>query len=134
VSWDVFIMKYPEEAQEIGDIPNDWVPPSLGTGAEVRRILTRTLAGITFSGDGWGCLEGRGFSLETPVSEADDEPVTGVTLFIRGGGAAAAAAVAVTEALGARAIETGSGGFLTADAAEAAFAAWRSYRDTVLRE
>ncbi|WP_333774369.1 hypothetical protein [Streptomyces sp. IBSBF 3136] len=84
---------------------------------------------------GWGDYDGPGFSIGTPVDEADDVPVTGVSLFIHGDGeAAACAALAVADALKARAFDTGSGDFLTADSARSTLDAWRAYRDRVLDE
>ncbi|MGW1072439.1 hypothetical protein [Streptomyces sp. NPDC002537] len=60
-------------------------------------------------------------------------PVTGVGLFIHGGGEAAAhAALAVAEALDARAFATGSGESLTTDSARCAAGAWQAHRDRVV--
>ncbi|MBC2876451.1 MULTISPECIES: hypothetical protein [Streptomyces] len=133
MSWDVFIMRFPPEAEAIDEIPEDWEPPSLGAGRDVRGVLADVLPGIEYSQNGWGDYEGPGFSISTPVNEADDAPVAGVSLFIHGDSEAAAhAALAVADALKARAFETGSGDFLTADCAQSAFDAWRAYRDRVL--
>ncbi|PKW12447.1 hypothetical protein SAMN05428944_0292 [Streptomyces sp. 1222.5] len=133
MSWDVFIMRFPPEAGAIDEIPDDWDPPSLGTGRDVRGALANVRAGIEYSPDGWGDYEGPGFSISTPLNEADDAPVTGVGLFIQGDSEPAAwAALAVADALKARAFDTGSGDFLTADSARAALDAWRAYRDRVL--
>ncbi|MFD7893825.1 hypothetical protein [Streptomyces sp. NPDC059743] len=133
MSWDVFIMRFPPEAGAVDEIPDDWDPPGLGTGRDVRRALAEVLPGIEYSESGWGGYEGPNFSISTPVNEADDVPVAGVSLFIHGDGEAAAhAALAVADVLKARAFDTGSGDFLTADSARSAFGAWRAYRDRVL--
>lgn len=125
-------MKFPPEAGAIDEIPDDWDPPSLGVGREVRGVLAEVPPSIEYSPNGWGDYEGPGFSISTPVNEADDAPVAGVSLFIHGGvEAATRAALAVADALKARAFETGSGNFLTADSARSALDAWRAYRDRV---
>ncbi|WP_234317810.1 hypothetical protein [Streptomyces rimosus] len=112
---------------------DDWDPPSLGTGREIRAALDACPPGIICTEDGWGDYEGPGFSLSTPVKEADDALVTGVGLVIHGGGEAAAhAALAVSDRLNARAVATGTDGFLTADSARSAFGAWRAYRDRIV--
>ena len=135
MSWDVFIMRFPPEAESIDQIADDWNPPSLGTGREIRAVLTALLAGIEYTTSGWGDYEGPGFSISTPINEADDESVSGVSLFIHGDSDAAAhAALALADALGARAFETGSGDFLTAESAHSAFDTWRAYRDRVLAQ
>ncbi|MEU2825292.1 hypothetical protein ABZ763_24245 [Streptomyces bacillaris] len=133
MSWDVFIMQFPPEAGAIDEIPEDWDPPSLGTGRDVRGVLAKVLTGIEYSPNGWGDYEGPGFSISTPVNEADDAPVAGVSLLIHGDTEAAVpAALAVADALKARAFETGSGDFLAAESARSAWDAWCAYRDRVL--
>ncbi|MYQ96769.1 hypothetical protein GTY20_38880 [Streptomyces sp. SID4946] len=135
MSWDVFIMRFPSEAGAIDEIPDDWDPPSLGTGRDVRGVLAKVLPDIEYAPNGWGDYEGPGFSISTPVNEADDVPVAGVSLFIHGDSEAAVpAALAVADALKARAFETGAGDFLAADSARSAWDAWRAYRDRVLDE
>jgi hypothetical protein len=133
VSWDVFIMRFPPEAESIDQIADDWDPPSLGTGREIRALLTDLLPGIEYTASGWGDYEGPGFSISTPINEAHDEPVGGVSLFIHGDSDAAAHA-ALADALDARAFETGSGDFLTTESAHSAFDTWRAYRDRVLAQ
>jgi hypothetical protein len=133
MSWDVFIMAFPPEIQDLGQVADDWEPPSLGTGEHVRNILSEVLPGIVYSAGGFGDYDGPGFSLSTPVNEADEDQVTCISLFIHGGGPEAAnAALAIAEALNARAFGTGTGKFLSSESAESDLAAWRSYRDRVL--
>lgn len=132
MSWDVFIFRAPEGIEHIEDLPSDWKPPALGTVAEVRAILALQLPGIAFDSDGRGNYDGPGFHIGVPLPDHEEDLVETVTLFIHGGPGAAGAALAVTEALEARAIETGSGDWLTAESAEGAFNSWRAYRDRVI--
>ncbi|MGW7552615.1 hypothetical protein [Streptomyces rimosus] len=133
MSWDVCIMRFPPGIASVEEISHDWNPPSLGTGREIRAALDACLPGIVYTEDGWGDYEGPGFSLSTPVKEADDAPVTGVGLFIHGDCETAAhATLAVADKLNARAVATGTEGFLTADSARSAFDAWRAYRDRIV--
>lgn len=127
-------MRVPSEFENVEDIPGDWEPPSLGSAGEVREVLSRQLPGIVFDADGRGSYDGPGFHMGVPLPATEFETTQMVTLFVHGGGDAPGAALAVTEALGARAIETGSGGWLTAETAEESFNAWRIYRDRVVRE
>ncbi|WP_416968343.1 hypothetical protein [Streptomyces sp. 4F14] len=133
MSWDVYILRFPSELTGTDELPEGWEPPSLGTGREVRAVLARTLPGIVLGEDGWGDFDGPGVSLNLSVSGAGDEPVTSVALHFYGGGPASApTALAVAEALTARALDLGSGDFLTPDTARSALDAWRGYRDHVL--
>jgi hypothetical protein len=132
VSWDVFIMKFPQGITSIDEISGDWEPPSLGTGSAVSAVLTGLLPGIEFSEDGWGDYEGPGFSISTPVGDRDAD-CDCVALFVDGdSGEAARAVLAVADALDARAVDTGSGEVLTAESAQPAFEAWRAERDQLL--
>ncbi|THV42808.1 hypothetical protein [Glycomyces buryatensis] len=133
MSWDVYIMRVPQDVEEVEDIPGGWEPPSLGMVGEVREVLVEQLPGIVFDNDGRGEYDGPGFRIGIPLPGNDSEEVEMVALFVHGGGDAAGAALAVTEALGARAIETGNGGWLTAETAAEAFNAWQTYRDRVVR-
>ena len=118
MSWDVFIMKFPPGITSIDEISGDWEPPSLGTGSAVSAVLTGLLPGIEYSEDGWGDYEGPGFSISTPVGDRDAD-CDCVALFVDGDtGGAARAALAVADALDARAVDTGSGQFLIADPAQ----------------
>jgi hypothetical protein len=128
-------MRFPPEAESIDQIPDDWNPPSLGIRREIRALLTDLLPGIAYSAGGWGDYEGPGFSVSTPIGEADDEPAGGVSLFIHGDSSTAAhAALALADALDARAFETGSGDFLATESAHSACDAWHAYRDRVLAQ
>ncbi|MFE9045536.1 hypothetical protein ACFYOG_32105 [Streptomyces sp. NPDC007818] len=133
MSWNVFVMRCPPEVDAIDQIAADWEPSSLGTGRDVRAALAEVLPGIEYSTSGWADYDSVGFSLSTLVDEADDAPVAAVGLIVHGHDAAAAQAVlAIADALYARALDIGSGDFLTKDSARSSFGSWRAYRDRVL--
>ncbi|MEU2135012.1 hypothetical protein [Streptomyces sp. NPDC018352] len=56
MSWDVFIMRFPPNAESIDQIADDWNPPSLGNGREIRAVLTELLPDIEYATSGWGVL------------------------------------------------------------------------------
>ncbi|WP_026931759.1 hypothetical protein [Glycomyces tenuis] len=134
MSWDVTIMRAPREFEEFNDLPDDWEPPSLGSVAEVREVLAGQLPGITFDALGWGQFEGPGFSMEASLYPNSSDEVGTVSLYIRGGGEAGAAALAVARAFEARALDSGSGEWLTSESADESFDSWQAYRDRVVRE
>lgn len=126
-------MRFPGEVADVRDIPSDWEPPPIGTNAEVRRTILQAIPELQLEPDGHGRYEGPGFSLNVNLSGDDDEDCDGLTLRFYGSGPAAAGlAVEITEALGARAISTGGGGFLDRQTAEEAWTWWQSYRDHVV--
>lgn len=125
-------MRVPPEIENVEDIPSDWEPPDLGTVAEIREVLSEQLPGITFDSDGRCYYDWPGFHMGIPLSANETEATSMVALFVHGGGDAPGAALAVAEAFGARAIETGNGDWLTAETADESFNAWRDYRDRVI--
>lgn len=125
-------MRAPAETEHVEDLPSDWEPPTLGTASEIREVLAEQLPGILFDADGRGVYEGPGFHIGIPLPANSSEAIQMAALSIHGGGAAPSAALAVTQALGARAIDTGSGDWLTAETAAESFNAWQAYRDRVV--
>ncbi|RLU85934.1 hypothetical protein CTZ27_26200 [Streptomyces griseocarneus] len=126
-------MRFPPGVASVEEISDDWDPPSLGTGKAVRAVLGGLLPGIAYDDSGWGEYEGGAFSIGTPLKEADDQPVTGIGLFVHGDARAAAPmAVALAEALEARAFATGDGEFLTVGSARDSAGVWQGYRDRVV--
>ncbi|HMG43518.1 MAG TPA: hypothetical protein VK611_19465 [Acidimicrobiales bacterium] len=133
MSWDVFIMRFPTDLSDARDIPSDWEPPRIGTNAEIRRTFLRLLPDLVVDHDGHARYEGPGFILNVDLSGPDDEVSEAVTLHFYGGGpGAAGVAVEITEALAARAISTGGGGFLERATAMDDWRWWQRYRDHAL--
>ena len=131
MSWDVFVMRFPEHITTADEIPADWHPEDIGTAGEVRAAIDALVADMAWGSDGWGQGTGDGFSVETSLREPDDTPVNGFTLMFRGGGDAANLAMALAARFDARAL--GSGVFLEPDSAGEAFDSWQRYRDHALR-
>jgi hypothetical protein len=109
MSWDVLVMRCPEGARVLDDIPEGW-NQALGTGAEVRAVLTVQLPAVRFAVDGWADFDGVGFSLETCVDAPDDAAVRSLMLSVRGSAEDAQKTVlAVAAALEARPYAIGEG-------------------------
>lgn len=133
MSWDVFIARFPAELTDPRDVPGEWLPPPIGTNSEVRSTIQRVVPELQVGPDGHARYDGPGFSLSVDLAGDDDDDCDIVTLWFRGSGdAAAGLAVAITEALDARAISTGGEkGFLERGTAQEAWQSWQRYRDHV---
>jgi hypothetical protein len=126
MSWDVFTMRCPKEYENFADGPNGWHPEDLGTVQQVRAAVVAVIPEVTWYEDGWGSGEGNGFSVEVPPLGTEDELINHFTLMFRGGGDAAVVAMAVAEALDARAL--GGGEFLDPENAVEALSEWHRFR------
>ena len=129
MSWDVYIMRFPPEARDLGEIPAKWTPESMGTIGTVRAVIDRIIPTMRWDESGWGDGTGDGFSVSASLGNPDDDHVTGITLMFYGGGSAARVSIVIAEALSARAI--GSGEFLNPANADGHYADWQRYRDQV---
>jgi hypothetical protein len=49
MSWIVSLYQFPPHIEMLADIPEDFVPPPLGSGAEVLAILSEFFPGVDFS-------------------------------------------------------------------------------------
>lgn len=132
MSWDVMVARFPDDILEPEDLPDGWAPEPLGTVASVRDQLTAAVPGLAVAPDGELAYDGDGVHLSASLDGADDDPCPSLFLIFHGSSAAAGVAIAITEALSARAIETGSGGFLERATAEEGWQEWAAYRDVVV--
>jgi hypothetical protein len=132
VSWDVLVFHAPANVAAVDEIPSDFHPPALGSGAEVRQRLYERLPKLDLSDPTWGMLSGPTWSIEINIGSED--PVTSIMLHVRGGGDEVLPVIAqIADALGARVLDVSSGELLSGTTADAV--GWRGfqqYRDQVL--
>jgi hypothetical protein len=82
MSWDVFIMKTPDEIKSVSEIPKDYCLPPLGTLSDILDMLKELLPDIDFSDPHWGVLATETYSIEFNIGNED--PVESLMLLIRG--------------------------------------------------
>jgi hypothetical protein len=133
LSWDVLIMRFPENIATVEEIPDDFRPEPLGSGPVVREQLLRSLPAMDLSDPSWGRLRSHQWSME--LSIGPEEPVDSIMLYVRGTGDDVLQVIdTIVESVGARALDISAGGFLAPGATRTA--GWHSfqrYRDQVLR-
>ncbi len=126
MSWDVFIMNLPLDAQTVDEIPDDFEPAPLGPHAAIIEKIREVASSADFSDLSWGMIDGEDYWIEANLGK--DEVVNCCALHVRGGDLAVACVMAIIDRLGARALDT-SGEFVTHDNATAGLQQWRAYRD-----
>ena len=131
MSWDIHVQDLPK-VQSIQDIPDDFVPQSLGFRSTVIAKIIEAIPFADFADPTWGRIDGDNWSIE--VNLGREEECEGFMLHVRGGDGAVAAVQAIVDCLGVRAIDMQTGEFLDVEASAASLAEWRSYRDQVVRD
>jgi hypothetical protein len=134
VSWDVLIFDAPAHARSVDQMPQDFNPPPLGTGSDVRQRLRGNLEDLDLSDPAWGRLVGATWSIELNIGS--DDPVDSIMLHVRGGGDEALAVIArIVASVGGRALDISTGEFLTGDPTQAGgWHGFQQYRDQTLGE
>ncbi len=132
MSWDIYVQDLPKGIKTVDDIPEDFLPGTIGRRSEFIAEISAVLPEADFSDPSWGRIEGPDFSIE--FNMGDEEEVECFALHVRGGDGAVGVIAAVLDRLGLQALATGteSGLFEAGDAAQEGFARWRSYRNKVV--
>jgi hypothetical protein len=130
MSWDIFVMDLPSDAQTIESIPEDFVPRPLGPRSDIIKAICIVVPYADFTDPSWGQIVAPEFVIE--VNLGHDEIVDSFAMHVHGGDEAVACVVAILDALGFRAVDASSGDSFNRDAALDSFHHWRSYRNRVV--
>lgn len=131
MSWDVLLQRFPAAAKTAADIPDDYMPPVIGSRSQVVSSLLKIIPTADASDPSWVSIDGDGFSIE--VNIGDDGHCTDIMLHVRGSDAAIQAVRQIAERLQVRALDCSTGEFLDAMSDPAAgFRQWRAYRDQIV--
>lgn len=133
MSWDVLVFAAPPHTRSVDQLPQDFDPPPLGTGPDIRRCLRENFPDLDLADPAWGQMVGPTWSIEFNIGS--DDPVDSIMLHVRGGGDDVLAVVArIVAATGGRALDISTGEFLTGDATQTAgWLGFQQYRDQIFR-
>ncbi|MEV4498120.1 hypothetical protein AB0J84_20815 [Micromonospora arborensis] len=133
MSWDVLIFHAPADAGSVDQIPEDFDPPPLGTGPDVRRSLRDNLRDLDLLDPEWGHLVGPTWHIELNIGSRD--PVDSIMLYVRGGGDDVLAVIArIVASVGGRALDISTGEFLTGEPTQTVgWHGFQQYREQILR-
>jgi hypothetical protein len=135
MSWDLYVAAFNTEFKTIDDVPQDWKPPVIDSGAELIRKIMAIFPAAIFESDGHGRIVGNDYSISLSI-EADDPAVNGFVLFVRGGESAAYAVAELVNSLGLRAFDLSAsdGALFPGPDITAGWRAWREYCNRVVGE
>lgn len=129
MSWDVFIQDLPADARRVVEVPDEFQPRPLGPRAQVISRISAQFPDADFADPSWGKLHRNGYSID--ISIGDDDPVTGITLHVRGSDEAVAAVVALIDTVGGRAVDSWTGELFDQAVALHSIRRWRAYLEEI---
>ena len=132
MSWDIFVLDLPRDAQRIEDVPDDFEPRPLGKRSEIIRKIQEVFPTADFSDPSWGDIDIDDWSIE--VNMGKEEECKDFALHVRGGAGAVGAVAAILEKLNLRALDSASetGFFVAGEESVESFKRWADYRDSVI--
>jgi hypothetical protein len=131
MSWDVFVLNLPPGIKSLDDIPKDYVPPPLGTRADIIAKIKAIYPQTDFSDPSWGTLQLPECWIEFALGS--EEQVTSFSMLVRGGEHAQESVAHILDTLGMHAIDPDSktGIFADEDDLRESFARWGGFRSHV---
>lgn len=132
MSWDVLLMRFPNDAVSVADLPDDHEVSPIGPVSEVLGRIRSAFPGADLSDPAWGLLrdERSGWSMELNMGTKD--PVESIMLHIRGGGDVVPTALSLAHLLDCRAVDCSDGEFLSDEGGGESWEEFQAYRDQVI--
>ncbi|MFF4652575.1 hypothetical protein [Streptomyces sp. NPDC001380] len=127
--WDVLLLRLPDDAASVQDVPKGYASPPLGRLQDVLAIVRQVLPEADLSDPAWGELVGPTWSLGLNIGWRD--PVDSVMLHIRGSGDDVLVPVfRLADALGCRVLDFAEGDLIT-PRQSSGWHAFQEFRDRV---
>jgi len=130
MSWDIFVQDIPSDARTVDDIPDDFVPATIGRRSELIEKIKEVVPFADFSDPAWGTIEGADYSIE--VNLGANESIDSFAFHVRGDDVAAGLISDLLTQMNLRAFDGGTGDIFDHERAAAGLKKWRTYRDLVV--
>jgi hypothetical protein len=124
MSWDVFIQHLPASAVRVEDVPATFEPIPLGSRAEVLAALAKAFPAANTSDPTWITIDDPRYSIELSAAE---DPVSALTLHVRGDESVIPLIDRFIDLRGARAVDTWTGEFFDPATAVESIRRWTLY-------
>ncbi|MFG3497917.1 hypothetical protein [Streptomyces sp. NPDC047928] len=130
MSWDVILLRLPDNVTSVQEIPADCTPDPLGRRHDVLTAVTQAVPDVDLSDPTWGELFGPTWCMDVNIGSED--PVDSVMLHIRGSGDDVLTPVLrLAEALRCKALDCAEGD-LIAPGKTSGWHAFQQFRDRVV--
>ena len=130
MSWDVLLLRLPDDVTSVQEISPDHAPAPLGWRHDVLAAVTQAVPEVDLSDPAWGELSGATWSIELNIGSED--PVDSIMLHIRGSGDDVLTRVLrLAEALRCKALDCAEGDLIT-PGQTSGWHAFQQFRDRVV--
>jgi hypothetical protein len=130
MSWDVILLRLPDDVTSVQEIPADYTLAPLGRRGDVLAAVTQAVPDVDLSDPEWGEISNLTWSIELNIGSED--PVDSVMLHIRGSGEDVLTPVLrLAEALRCRALDCAEGDLIT-PGQTSGWHAYQQFRDRVV--
>ncbi|MFD9573190.1 hypothetical protein ACFWBI_25495 [Streptomyces sp. NPDC059982] len=130
MSWDVLLLRLPDDITSVQEIPADCSPAPLGRRHDVLAAVIQACPEVELSDPAWGELSCAAWSIEFNIGSED--PVDSIMLHIRGSGDDVLIHVfRLAEALSCRVLDCAGGDLITPGQASG-WHAFQQFRDLVV--
>lgn len=131
MSWDVLLLRLPDNIASVQEIPDDYAPPPLGRRQEVLTAVSQSFPEADLSDPAWGELLGPTWSMELNIGSKD--PVDSIMLHIRGSRDNVLAPVfRMASVLGCKVLDSSAGDLITPQDTSG-WHFFQEFRDRVIR-
>jgi len=126
-------MKLPDDfTGDFDEMPKDWMPENLCTHESLKSIIEEVFPTVNTDDTSWMTLNDKTYSIEFNVGDAD--PITTITLHVRGNDEALQSIRNISEKLNCKAFDTTEGEIINfSEKPNKGFLKWRNYRDKVCK-
>jgi hypothetical protein len=129
LSWDIFAQDLPVSISFLRDIPQDFVPQSLGQRVSLIARILEVVPQADFADPGWGKI--RTPDCEIEIGMGNEEEVYSIAFHVYSGKLAPGVIVAILKALKLRALDSATGEIFNEAGAADSFQKWQTYRDKI---
>jgi hypothetical protein len=130
VSWDLFAQDLPAAITSVSDIPDDFVPQSIGKRVSLIAKIKGVVPQVDFAKPDWGKIHIPDCEIE--IGMGNDEDVESIAFHVYGGELAPGVVVAILRALQLRALDSATGEIFNEVEAADSFMKWQKHRDKIL--
>ncbi|KUN76626.1 hypothetical protein [Streptomyces griseoruber] len=129
MSWDVLLLRLPDNVTSVHELPGDHTPPPLGSLHDVLATVARAVPDADLTDPTWGELLGPTWSMELNIG--DEDPVDSIMLHLRGSGDDVLTPVfRLAETLGCKVFDCAESGLISAGQTSGRHA-YQQFRDRV---
>lgn len=131
MSWDLFIQDWGDFGV-LDDIPDDFMPQSIGKRSEVISKIINTEPTVNFSNPSLGILENEYFSIEFSMGE--EEELHSFAMHVHGNELAVPCIGNILSELQLKAADGSTSNFFDTEQAKTEMAKWIAYRNQILNQ